>query len=654
MRRFLILVAAYLAAILWPGPGPVGEVHAQSFLAFTVANQVTTSISKSRAANGTSDICPPPCYVQFDLSGSNSTLTSNPFHELDYTCTFGDATAGAWAYGTRTAADSKNTGYGPVQAHVFGTAGTHNVSCTARHGTTTHTAQTTVVVTAADTQWAGAATLCVRQTAGGSFVGCPAGATQVTDADFDNVITTTAGKGATHKRILFECDGTYTSSTPALIDVDGPGYIGAYPIGCAARAKPIISGNTGIVVRWGNNTNLGDGTCDWRVEGLDWNGVDSTGRAHMNFPNGAQGGPVCQVTFHQNTFRNYAVAIEMLSGSLDTINASSAAANLPSQFGFVANEFTTLNANSVLGAWTKVAFMGNRMQLMSTEHAIRLQYTDKAVISNNELYGTATGVGAGGAALQVRAVCWTNRAACAGNENTFTIPLNSYTQYVSIIENRMFDGDSTTSQGSPVGIRPVNSGEDARIRHVVFDGNWITNSHAFVGVFSTATDSTFRNNLIEFDLLSTNVEYAFQLDDLGGVDTTNVYVYHNSVYTPDAFADAANIVNIDATNTTATVTVRNNLGVTPANTNATGTCVTPPGDGTCPVNNVGTVTASNNSTRAQMQGASPLSTTPPTTTAHWRPAAASYPIDAGTSVPVWRDFFQALRSGTYDLGAVNP
>jgi hypothetical protein len=66
-----------------------------------------------------------------------------------------------------------------------------------------------------------------------------------------------------------------------------------------------------------------------------------------------------------------------------------------------------------------------------------------------------------------------------------------------------------------------------------------------------------------------------------------------------------------------------------------------------------TADISNSSTAAQIYGTAGGFTVPPVAYADWK-AASGYSIDGGTYVPVFDDFFGAARTGTYDMGAVNP
>src|SRR6185369_7905627 len=62
-----------------------------------------------------------PLGVLMDCTGTTDADTTKPFHDLYYTHTFGDLSAGAWSYGANTSL-SKNFATGPVAAHVYETA----------------------------------------------------------------------------------------------------------------------------------------------------------------------------------------------------------------------------------------------------------------------------------------------------------------------------------------------------------------------------------------------------------------------------------------------------------------------------------------------------------------------------------------------------
>src|SRR5262245_45132397 len=73
------------------------------------AGAVTVQLSPSRT-NGVA-----PLAVFFDATGTTATSTTRPFHDLDYTWTFGDPASGSRS----TSGRSKNQAKGAVAAHVF-------------------------------------------------------------------------------------------------------------------------------------------------------------------------------------------------------------------------------------------------------------------------------------------------------------------------------------------------------------------------------------------------------------------------------------------------------------------------------------------------------------------------------------------------------
>src|SRR5262245_26896303 len=235
----------------------------------------TSAIAVSAAPTRVSGIA--PLAVFFDASGTTAAATNRPFHELEYRWNFGDPAGGAeWGQGSAagTSANGKNSATGPLAAHVFESAGTYNVCVTVTDGVSTADRAMTVAVSAPDsaTEFSGRNTLCVDSRAApvAGADGCPSGAAVLQSADFDAAINTTAGRGATHKRILFRRGSTFSSSTAALIDANGPGLIGAYG---ASGAKPLVTGRSAKMA-FGSTANLG--FADWRVMDLDFDGQDQS------------------------------------------------------------------------------------------------------------------------------------------------------------------------------------------------------------------------------------------------------------------------------------------------------------------------------------------------------------------------------------------
>src|SRR6185295_12922369 len=91
-----------------------------------------------------------PLAVFFDATGTTSTGTTKPFHELGYQWNFGDA-ATTWA----TTGAPKNSATGPIAAHVFESPGTYTVTLTVTDGVNNATASATITVSNPNTVFSG-------------------------------------------------------------------------------------------------------------------------------------------------------------------------------------------------------------------------------------------------------------------------------------------------------------------------------------------------------------------------------------------------------------------------------------------------------------------------------------------------------------------
>jgi hypothetical protein len=479
-----------------------------------------------------------------------------------------------------------------------------------------------------DTVFAGNATLCVDNgaTPVANADGCPAGADVANDGDFDNVINVRAANGTAYKRILFRSGKTFSTSGVGTISADGPGYVGSY----GAGLRPAISGATSKL-RLGSNTN--HDFADWRFVDLDFNGVDRSGTGVV--PNG--GGS--KITFLRTVFRNLNLGFNLPFNALDTINTASTLAPVWAEWAIVDTVFSGNQEYGFLGALNRAMFLGNQVAGQIAQHAIRVAFTQKAVISNNELTGTSSGT-----ALTVRGVNMVV-ADRGGTGNQFTIPAGSFTEEVVISDNKILAGLSPF----PFTIKAVQSDDDTRFRYIVVERNWLVAGATSNMFFDTeASEATVRNNIFDLSLLSTGPYRAIGLDKTTGTPApaANIDVFNNSVFSSAANALSPFVVVdiLPSSGGPAGVVVRNNLGFAPSIAN------------TFMVRNQGGggFTASNNSDDVATMATNPsFTSTPPTQPLHWQPTGG-YAVNSGTPVPVFSDFFAAPRTGTYDLGAVSP
>jgi hypothetical protein len=590
---------------------------AQSFVGITVANQINVSVEPSR------ETCTAPCLVVFNLLGTTTPLTSYPFHEVDQNCDFSDVDGGStFAYGNQI---SKNSGNGPMQAHVFLAAGTYTVTCTARHGSATGTGTAQIVVTAANTTWTGTATLCVDNgaTPAAGADGCPAGADVIDQASFTTTINTTAANGATYKRILFRAGKTYTTSGTATINADGPGYVGSY----GAGDRPIVSGGNQISL--GSTTNHDFG--DWRIVDLNFT---ASGTGTLIVPQGAAG-HVLLLRIVADDYENFINA--QVGATLDNINtaAGSVVAPLWNNWGLVEVVCTGIDAHCILASMEDFAILGSQFtgaRVTAGTHLVRLAYVNRGVISSSEFNGT----GGIGATLTVRTFVQGSGGVTAG--------ANAMTNHVVISDSKIIGG----SDNAILTTKSITESDDYRLHDILVERNWIiATDNSFAYLYETeAKATTVRNNIFDGSTVAAAGLYCIRLHKIAPTPAgwnTDYRVYNNTCYSgaTNSSAFVQVVVDNDPTN----VKVKNNLAWSDGS--SAGIAIVSGTLGT------GDDVSHNTTTAVMVNSTSPFTDSTPVNPADFTPTGTP-PVDSGTPVPVWRDFFQALRSGTYDQGAVNP
>lgn len=610
MRRAILaalLSIAFLAVGFALGP----KAHAAGYMAFKIvtasANPITAAFTPARST-GTW-----PLYVWFDATATTTTGTgsANPYHSLQYTWDFGDASSGAWTNGTRTGTGSRNAGYGPVAGHVYEGAGPYTVTLTVTDGTNTATAQTTITATNPDTTFSGTNTSCFSGS--GAFTGCPSGANQVTTSNF----VTAMGTPAAGKRYLFHNTETFTASSPITINTSSatPGYIGSYGTG----AKAVISASS--LGNWflnfgGASTSF----ADWRVVDLDFHGGGDVGVGAV-----ANTGYVKQLTILRVDSSN-------MHGGLLTLGDGTAQSPAFEQVAVVDSSSTAVvggsGGDAIFANANSMMICGNNVDNASNgEHNIRVQIATGLVICSN----TAKNAASGKENITVRspespAVDVTSKVVVADNE---IVPNAGYCAIC-------VEGGNPTATDT--------------ILNTIIERNWSHNASGSTanGIQTTASKTTIRNNLINLTgattsgyqgmLIYTNTSATNKPD--------NVAAYNNTVYTNDSVTSGNFIgLQLGSSNAnTGSATVQNNLFYAPNATSPIG--ISDLGSGH---------TVSNNSSNSQTKSNSAtFTTTPPTTTAGFKPTCTStYPCAQGTSVPVWSDFFIAAEPATRDLGGVN-
>lgn len=214
-----------------PSNVTLGAAQARGTITSTQNAVIAASVSPSRTTGVA------PLYVNFDATGTTSTLSTNPSHELFFAADFGDTGAGTWANGVQSSGlTSKNAGYGPVTGHVYETPGTYTVQMVVTDGVNTATKTGTIVVQDPNTVYAGTDTICISHS--GNFAGKPTGAQEVNTAGNTNMYAAWVGIAVkTGKRILFCKSDAWTCSAPMLMAGLSGVTVSGYGTGAARSVK---------------------------------------------------------------------------------------------------------------------------------------------------------------------------------------------------------------------------------------------------------------------------------------------------------------------------------------------------------------------------------------------------------------------------------
>ena len=606
---------------------PLAGAIAFTGYAPTVASSgvvITPSIVEARSSGVA------PLSVFFDASGTTAaSLTSKPFHELVYVWSFGDTAGGAtWSYGAR-AGLSKNQAFGPVASHVFETDGSYTVTLTVFHfdsGGTMSSASTTqtITVTDADTVFSGTNTIVFATD--GVFTGKPTGAQEVTTSNYDTAINTYK---ATGKRLLFKKGQTFTATAPAVLNVDGPGIVGAW--GSGAAPKWIIATNYSALSLSYQST---AGIKDWRVMDIEMDGQD-------RFTAGVGGdGGIDQALLLRLNIHNVDNGVLMSHSILDYHNNNGHPGHLMwDQFAMVDCRVNTIHggvpAAGYVGAYVsanRYTFMGNDMDSANGGgHVTRTPYIGRGVVSNN-YYANSK---ADKHLWQMHAPGQTNTGVCGGG---------LYTEKVVVSDNTFSAGAAVWG----VFVGPQNTGVDERLRNIIFERNYFVagaGTTSAMSIRGPLSAFTIRNNIVNMSVSGTSGVTGFETGDGGvGPVTTDINYLHNTVYSAGTGEFRAVTVGTTQTN----ITVKNNLGYAP-NASTAALLVGSGASG---------LSSSNNSSNSQTKSTPPSFSSIPTTatqlsSSDFKVTGGSYAIDAGAyAFGVFRDFQDVVRTLPADIGAI--
>ena len=404
-----------------------------------------------------------PLSVFFDASGTTDTGVARPFHELEYSWSFGDTNAGTWAYGTRPGVGSKNAATGPVASHVFEAPGTYSVSLTVSDGTHTATANTTITVQDPATVFAGTNTLCFSTSA--NYTDCPVGATHVQTSDFAAAINSHQN---TNRRLLFRRGETFTAGSSGTIDKTGPGIIGAYGSGTARPIAKIVAGGSFPIIELSGPDTPGIG--DWRVMDfeIDGSSVRDQGVSGVGANGGFNQFLALRLNIH-DIWRGVAAGPSILDwwnnyghpghtifdqwAVVDSTMNAIPGCNSPGNYNCDWRVYLAAKHSTVQGNYLDNQDTGG-------SHVLRSEYTGKGVFSNN----TLARAGDFQLAIKLHAGAW----ATAGVANPGGV--GTYSEQVVIADNKIIGGINPWT----ISLGPQDEAQDERVRDIIVERNWFT------------------------------------------------------------------------------------------------------------------------------------------------------------------------------------
>jgi hypothetical protein len=571
------------------------------------------SISPSLVASRITGVA--PLAVHFDASGTTSSETSRPFHDVYYSWDFGDPAGGAtWSYGARSGL-SKNAARGPISVHVFETPSTYTVSLLVFDGVSLGSISVEVVVDDPDVVFSGINTICFSTS--GTFTGAPSGASEVTTSDWDSAINTYIASG---KRLLFRRGETFSFGSDGWIDVDGPGTIGAFGSG----AKPIVSASVNGIKALAFGLYTAPGLNDWRIMDLD---ITGNGNNAVNAVACYEGnvGQMNQMLLLRCDMHNMGAATSWSEDILDYWNGAGGHPGHTIFDEIFLVECTTAN---ILGGDARYSFFGSAHHLGivgcdldndgTGSHSVRITHTQKAVISNNRL----AGAGATHHVIKLHAYLWGS----AGVSNPDGV--GTYSEQIVISDNDVVGG----SEAWTIAIGPQDGGSDERVRNVIYERNMNNGASANqVQVIVWASEITARNNLLNVSAMA--AKQGIIISRRGIEPASDLCrVLANTFYSSASDND---FIAVELGSSVTNITVKNNLGYAPSDSNHV------------LLNGTGAsgLSASNNSSTAQVGATSPNFTSgSPVNPVDFQITAGSYAIGAGVdTAKVWDDFFGSIR-----------
>ncbi len=592
---------------------------------WSIVGMVTSSASLSVTSG------PAPLGVFVDLTGVTYTGTSTAFHDLRFVTNWGDPSSGNFSNGKQM---SKNISYGAVGAHVYETASTYTVATRIFNGLAeVEVVYSNVVVTDPNTVFATTNTLVVS--ASTDFTGKPTGARELTETDWENIVTyaRSGGPEAPYHRILLRRDDVFVANASAghgIANFAGPAILGAWSTGVLPTVSSTVTaaGTANILTIAANK---------WRVMDINFTGP---GGADAPDYQGISTDGVTNITeltilrcgaFGVNTGINTLSAgqtiiqdstVSSLSGVTDDsghgirYGKTSAAGTLPSY-------------HALLGNYIDLGDAADRGQV----YAARGFSPRHGIVSNNTL---DPGAFADFGALKI------------GSDRTYATDAD-LTIY-NIASDNIEIGVAAAFGVMGTGVNAVNL--DQRMQDFICEANlWqgmaggATNDHPMANV--PVPNCSVRNNLFIATKGTTKGGMCVWAQFVGLTGTTpqnqTLWCYNNSAFSSDS-TESGELQFFRSEDTSTISYVKNNLAFFP---NATSPLVIKTTAGTV---NTATNTGDLGSVTTQ-----PFTSSVPSTSTHFVPIG--YARSTATLLPVWDDYNRRQRTygniaPIYDMGAI--
>ena len=607
-----------------PGAGTLNvndSLHAHNATSLSFAS-LNTPFAITREASRTSGTAPLSVFFTAGFSASDG--TNRDFHDLHYLWNFDDAGAGSWG----TSGKSKETDTGAVASHVFESAGTHTVTLTVKDpltGSTLDTDTFSIVVTAADTTFAGTLTTVINNVDDTDFTGKPTGATEV-NTDTIGDLNTYLGSG---KRVLLKRGSTWTTSSSVTVPtITSACHLGAYGTGGTIDAQGIDSNAPIIDCTSGSSLFNVNNSIDFRITDISFTGVNGSAGVGSGIVTGNTN--IRQLLVHKIKSRGCSTSVgwsHWRTNETDRIEENTVASC----------DIQDFNDYGLFVSGEKLSLIGNKVANSDVTHIARVEYARFGVVSHSDHSGSSLTNANGRHALKLHSPKLATEvgtyAETGGSGQLYS------TQYV-MVANNIFG-----SSGSwPVSIGAQNTTSDENLSDIVVEKNKIVAGYGGQRAPSTSISLllegrylTARNNIIDGTEGNSNFtgisvqKRGLELSPLA------VEVYNNTIYSNNTMVNGGRgvVISSDCTDTI----VKNTFVSFPSGTS-----------GKTLVSNSGTNTTQSNNQLIDVNGfTDPDNVTP--LSRDFTLALGSAAIDAGTDVLVYDDFNDAVRTGTFEQGA---